>query len=153
MLAVQETLEARKVPYLQAEMTGRYTWLGPIVAQVTARHKVSSNQTWSDRLDAVLTHRIFGLPIFLAVLVIVFQAVFSWAIPAMDLIETAVAGLGALVRSTLPSGVFTDLVVEGAIAGVGNVLIFLPQILLLFFFIGLMEDSGYMARTHSSWTG
>lgn len=132
VLAVRETLEARKVPYLQAEMTGRYTWLGPIVAQVTARHKVSSNQTWSDRLDAVLTHRIFGLPIFLAVLVIVFQAVFSWAIPAMDLIEAAVAGLGTLVRSTLPSGVFTDLVVEGAIAGVGNVLIFLPQILLLF---------------------
>ena len=128
---------AKAIPFCHA---------GSAVATVS-RHKVSSNQTWSDRLDAVLTHRIFGLPIFLAVLVIVFQAVFSWAIPAMDLIEAAVAGLGTLVRSTLPSGVFTDLVVEGAIAGVGNVLIFLPQILLLFFFIGLMEDSGYMART------
>ena len=147
VLAVQETLEARKAPYRQAEITGRYTWLGPIVAQVTARHKASSKKTWSDRFDAVLTHRIFGLPIFLAVLVIVFQAVFSWAVPAMDLIEAAVAGLGSLVRNTLPGGAFTDLLVEGAIAGVGNVLIFLPQILLLFFFIGLMEDSGYMART------
>ena len=98
-------------------------------------------------IDTEALGKALGLPIFLAVLVIVFQAVFSWAIPAMDLIEAAVAGLGTLVRSTLPSGVFTDLVVEGAIAGVGNVLIFLPQILLLFFFIGLMEDSGYMART------
>ena len=145
--AAREALAARRAPYLQAEMTGRYDWLGPIVAQATSRRKAASGRTWSDRIDAVLTHRIFGLPIFLAVLTVVFQAVFSWAIPAMDLIEAAVAGLGALARSTLPAGVLTDLLVEGAITGVGNVLVFLPQILLLFFFIGLMEDTGYMART------
>ncbi len=145
--AAREAMEARKAPYMQAEMTGRYDWLGPIVAQATSRRKVSASRTWSDRIDAVLTHRIFGLPIFLAVLVVVFQAVFFWAIPAMDLIEAAVAGLGALARNTLPAGVLTDLLVEGAITGVGNVLVFLPQILLLFFFIGLMEDTGYMART------
>ena len=146
-LAAREAMEARKAPYRQAEMTGRYDWLGPIVAQATSRRTASSGRTWSDRLDAVLTHRIFGLPVFLGVLLIVFQAVFSWAIPAMDLIEAAVGGLGALARTTLPAGVATDLLVEGAITGVGNVLIFLPQILLLFFFIGLMEDTGYMART------
>ena len=145
--AARETLEARNAPYLQAEMTGRYAWLGPIVAQATSRRKVASRRTWSDRIDAVLTHRIFGLPIFLAVLAVVFQAVFFWAIPAMDLIEAAVAGLGSLARSALPAGALTDLLVEGAITGVGNVLVFLPQILLLFFFIGLMEDTGYMART------
>lgn len=147
VLAAREDLEARKVPYRHAEMMGRYDWLTPLVAKVATRHKDPSEKTWSDRLDAVLTHRVFGLLIFIAILMVIFQAVFTWAIPAMDLIEEAMVGLGSLTRSTLPGGMLTDLLVEGVIAGVGNVLIFLPQILLLFFFLGLMEDTGYMART------
>ena len=147
VLEARKDLEVRNVPYQHAEMMGRYGWLTPLAAGVTSRHKDPLAQTWTDRMDAVLTHRIYGLPIFLALLVIIFQAVFAWAVPAMDLIEEGMAGLGILARSYLPAGILTDLLVEGIIAGVGNVLVFLPQILLLFFFLGLMEDTGYMART------
>src|SRR5690606_4337672 len=84
--------------------------------------------------------------VFLLLLLLVFQAVFAWAAPIMDLIETGVGSAGEFVRRVTPAGVVQDLLVDGVIAGVGSVLVFLPQILLLFFFIGLMEDTGYMAR-------
>ncbi len=147
VLDARADLEARKVPYKQAEMMGRYAWLGPLAADVIARHKDPSDQTRSDKIDAILTHRIAGPLIFVGILVLIFQAVFSWAGPAMDLIETTVVALGSGVRSLMPDGMIEDVMVEGVITGVGNVVIFLPQILLLFFFLGLMEDTGYMART------
>jgi len=147
VLAARRTFEEAHVPYRYAEVSGRYNWLGPLVAQTVTQHKDPSARTRSDRIDAVLTHRIAGPVLFILLLVLIFQAVFSWAVPAMDLIEAGVTGLGDWVRAVLPVGVAADLLVEGVIAGVGNVLVFLPQILLLFFFLGLMEDTGYMART------
>ena len=147
VLDVRQELEGKKAPYRHAEMMGRYGWLSPLVGEVVTRHKSPSERTRSDKLDAVLTHRIAGPAIFVLVLALIFQAVFSWAIPLMDGLEALVAGLGDLTRAALPSGLVEDLLVEGVITGVGNVLIFLPQILLLFFFLGLMEDTGYMART------
>ena len=147
VLDVRRELEEKKAPYRHAEMMGRYGWLSPLVGEVVTRHKSPSERTRSDKLDAVLTHRIAGPAIFVLVLALIFQAVFSWAIPLMDGLEALVAGLGDLTRAALPSGLVEDLLVEGVITGVGNVLIFLPQILLLFFFLGLMEDTGYMART------
>src|SRR5690606_37734127 len=107
--------------------------------------KADAERTVSDRIDAVVTHRVFGPVIFMGVLLLVFQAVFTWATPAMDLIEAGVGLLGEGVRAVLPAGLFTDLLVDGAIAGVGAVLVFLTQILLLFYILGLMEDTGYMA--------
>ena len=143
---VRESLAARKVPFESAEVIGRYDWLRGVVARVTA-HREEEKQSISDKLDAVLTHRIFGPILFGAILLLIFQAIFSWATPAMDLIEAGVMGLSTLARAYLPAGFVADLLVDGVIAGVGNVVIFLPQILLLFFFLGLMENTGYMART------
>ncbi len=147
VLKARQDLEARKVPYRQAEMIGRYGWLSPLVAEVLRRRPNAQERTLSDRIDAVLTHRIAGPLIFFGLLLLIFQAIFSWAVPFMDAIEAAVAWTGEQVRAVLPDGFLEDLIVDGAITGVGNVLVFLPQILLLFFFLGIMEDTGYMART------
>lgn len=143
--AVRQDFTARNVAFRHAEVAGRYAWLGQTVRSVTTRIKGPSSV--SDRIDAVVTHRVAGPFLFLLILVLIFQAIFSWATPAMDLVETAVGWLSAAAQSVLPDHMLTDLFTDGIIAGVGNVVIFLPQILLLFFFLGLMEDTGYMARS------
>jgi ferrous iron transport protein B len=97
------------------------------------------------RIDAIVMHPIAG-PLLLAVLFLMFQAVFSWAAWPMDMIDNAVGALGGWLRSALPDGPVRSLLVDGAIAGIGSVLVFLPQILILFFFILLLEDSGYLPR-------
>ncbi len=102
--------------------------------------------TPSDRIDRVVLHPVIG-PILLAlVLFLVFQAVFSWAAVPMNLIETATAGLGAAVSAVLPDIWFKSLIVDGVIAGAGGVIVFLPQIVILFFFILVLEESGYLPR-------
>jgi ferrous iron transporter FeoB len=98
------------------------------------------------RLDALVMHPVAGPAILAAVLFFVFQAVFSWAAVPMDLIDGAVGSLGGWVHDVLPDGALRSLVVDGIIAGVGSVLVFLPQILILFFFILALEDSGYLPR-------
>ncbi|MFO7562773.1 MAG: ferrous iron transport protein B [Enhygromyxa sp.] len=100
----------------------------------------------SARIDAVLTHRVLGPAVFLLVMALIFQSIFSWAEPLMGLIESGIGSLSEAVAAALGPGTFTDLLTEGVIAGVGNVVVFVPQIALLFLFIGLLEDSGYMAR-------
>ncbi len=100
----------------------------------------------SERADRVLLHPVSGLLAFVLLMFVVFQALFSWSEPMIGLIEDSFAALSALISQSFPDGKLRDLVTEGVIAGVGNVVVFLPQILLLFFFIGLLEDSGYMAR-------
>ena len=147
VLDTREALAARPVPYQMAEMTGRYGWISPVAAQVVRQTAAAGQPTLSDKIDAVVTHRVWGPLIFGGVLLLIFQAVFSWAVPAMDAIEWLVGVTGDGLRSVLPDGVVEDVLVEGALTGVGNVLVFLPQILLLFLFLGLMEDTGYMART------
>lgn len=135
----------RGIAWRHAEVSGRYAWLGPIVNKTVRRVKGAA--TLSDRIDAVLTHQIVGPLFFLFLLVGIFQAVFSWATPAMDLIEIGISALAAGGQSVLPVSWATDLLTDGVITGVGNVVVFLPQILLLFFFLGIMEDTGYMARS------
>src|SRR5690606_3107817 len=100
----------------------------------------------NDRLDYVLTHKIWGTLIFLGMMTLVFQAVYAWAVPAMEGIEATVGWLGSFVEGLLPEGALQSLAVNGVVEGVGAVLVFLPQILILFFFIALLEDCGYMAR-------
>ena len=102
--------------------------------------------TVTSRLDAVLLHPVFGLAILLAVLFVMFQAVFSWAQPPMDAIKSGFDWLGGLAGTVLPDGLLRSFVRDGLIGGVGAVLVFLPQILVLFLFILLLEDFGYMAR-------
>ena len=143
----RKKLEARSIEYGQAEASGRYKWLGLVAKRVTKKQQEVAARQFTDRLDGILVHRAFGPLIFAGILLLVFQAIFSWATPVMDLIEAGVIGMGTFVRSVFPAGMVTDLLVDGVIAGVGNVVIFLPQILLLFFFLSLMESTGYMARS------
>ena len=98
------------------------------------------------RLDALVMHPIAGPLILAAVLFFVFQAVFSWAVVPMEMIDGGVGALGAWLQHTLPDGALRSLLVDGVIAGIGSVLVFLPQILILFFFILALEDSGYLPR-------
>jgi ferrous iron transport protein B len=102
--------------------------------------------TMTGKLDAVLLHPVAGLIILLAILFVMFQAVFAWAKPVMDLIAAGFDGLGGMVHDTLPAGLLQSFIQNGVISGVGSVLVFLPQILILFLFILLLEDLGYMAR-------
>ncbi len=102
--------------------------------------------TLTGRIDGLLLHPVAGLLILSAVMFVMFQAVFAWATPAADGIESLLTGLGGLVAGVMPDGIWQSLIVDGLIAGVGSVLVFLPQILILFLFIILLEDFGYMAR-------
>jgi ferrous iron transport protein B len=129
----------------QESVTARYRWIEGVV-ESAVRGANSERPTATDRIDGLVTHRLFGPLILLVVMTIVFQAIFSWATLPVDLIDHAFGALGELLRAQMPPGILTDLLVDGVIAGVGGVLVFLPQILLLFFFIALLEDSGYMSR-------
>jgi ferrous iron transport protein B len=100
----------------------------------------------SERVDRVLLHPVWGFALFVTVMLVVFQSLFSWSDPFISLIEDAFGWLQRGIEGTLPASIFRDFLTQGVVSGVGNVLVFLPQILMLFFFIGLLEDSGYMAR-------
>ena len=143
------------VPYLldksvdedgpHGKIFARYNFISSVV-QESVWHSDQKQHRISEKIDRVLTHKIFGLVILVAILLVVFQAIFSWASLPMDLLEKGFGSLAGLVRAELPPGILTDLLTDGIIAGVGGVVVFLPQILLLFFFISLLEDSGYMSR-------
>ena len=103
-------------------------------------------ETFSDKLDCVLTHKIWGTLIFIGIMTLVFQSIFTFAKIPMDALQAIVDWAGSTIGRVIPPGDLNDLLVNGAIAGVGAVIVFLPQILLLFLFIGFLEDTGYMAR-------
>jgi len=105
-----------------------------------------TDDTMTEKVDNVVLHPVLG-PIILAVLMfLVFQAVFSWANVPMDMIKNGVAAVGAMIKGAMPDGILRSLLVEGILGGAGNVLVFLPQILILFFFILVLEDCGYLPR-------
>jgi ferrous iron transport protein B len=106
----------------------------------------SRPDSWTARIDAVVLHPVGGLVILAAILFVMFQAVFAWAQPLMDLLSSAFTALGQLVHDTLPSGLLQSFLENGVISGVGSVIVFLPQIIIIFLFILLLEDFGYMAR-------
>ena len=126
-------------------ISGRYQLVDRWMAEA-CQPSMSTRRSWTDRVDDVLTHRIGGALAFAAVMMMVFQALFSWSEPAIGAIEDAVAAAQSAVTGVMPPGPFTSLIVDGVIAGVGNVVVFVPQIALLFLFIGLLEDLGYLAR-------
>ncbi|MDT0642079.1 ferrous iron transport protein B [Zunongwangia sp. F363] len=98
------------------------------------------------RLDRILTHKVWGYVVFFTILLLIFQAIYNWSSYPMDLIDATFASLSELTRNFMPSGVFTDLVTEGIIPGLGGIVIFIPQIAFLFLFISILEETGYMSR-------
>jgi ferrous iron transport protein B len=124
---------------------GRYSWIDSRLAQFV-REAPHMPRSRTERIDALLLNPVAGFAIFLLLMGIVFQSLFTWASPLMGLIEGVFDSLANWLRAALPAGLGREFLTEGMIAGVGSVLVFLPQILLLFLFIGLMEDTGYMAR-------
>ena len=131
-------------PPLAREARVRYAWVREVMNDVQNRTPVLLS--WRARFGAWLNRPVPGTIGLFLVMAIVFQAVFAWATPIMDLIDAATASLGGMVSARLGDGAFSSLVADGIIAGVGSVIIFLPQILILFLFIILLEDSGYLAR-------
>lgn len=130
---------------INKKIFARYNFISEIY-QESVVPKQTGERNFSEKIDRVLTHKFFGLIILIAILLLVFQAIFSWATLPMDLLEAGFGALGDFARTNMPEGLLTDLIVDGVIAGVGGIMIFLPQILLLFLFISILEDTGYMAR-------
>jgi ferrous iron transport protein B len=134
------------------------TWREPSATEIRALHREAERilkacvrppkrpDTWTGRLDNVLLHPVWGILILLGILFLMFQAVFTGAQPIMDAITAGFDALAAAIGHLLPDGVLKSLICDGIIAGVGSVLVFLPQIMILFLFIIILEDVGYMAR-------
>ncbi|MEJ5369236.1 MAG: ferrous iron transport protein B [Bryobacteraceae bacterium] len=139
-IAVPRVVE---LPVLQ-DVPACRQWARAVTHQ--ARYTHPAPPLWTRRLDAVFLHPFAGPLVFALVVAAVFQSIFNWARPMMDAIQAGVAVSGAWMRTVLPDGWLESLVVDGAWSGVGAVIVFLPQILLLFLFIAVLEDSGYLAR-------
>jgi ferrous iron transport protein B len=130
----------------QAEETiGRYARINELLLEVVTVTRTEQREPASNRIDKVLTHQVFGYLIFLGILFLLFQAIFAWAQYPMDLIDQGVANFNELLQRNF-SGPLVRLLTEGVIAGLGGVLIFIPQIALLFAFLAVLEETGYMAR-------
>ena len=145
VLSARRRLEAAGVDWRSTAIEARYARLFAIEQHVT-RETPPPDELLSDRIDRVVTHRVWGPLIFVTVMALMFQSIFWLAQYPMDGIEATVDALAQWVGSSMPPGDLNDLITRGAIAGVGSVVIFLPQICLLFLFIGLLEDTGYMSR-------
>lgn len=132
-------------PLAMQEASARYTWARGIMERCVTKPQQRVRPR-SERLDDVLTHRFFGTLIFVFTMLVLFQSIYTWATPVMDAIDGTMGSVGDWLGSMLPDGMLRSLVVDGIVAGVGSVVIFLPQILLLSLFIAVLEDCGYMAR-------
>ncbi|WP_078010332.1 ferrous iron transport protein B [Hymenobacter sp. CRA2] len=131
---------------LQAQETiDRYARISELLLDVVRVTRAEQNESYSNKIDRVLTHKVWGYLIFLAVLFLLFQAIFAWAQYPMDLLDQSVAWLSSQIKDAA-SGPLIDLLTDGILAGLGGVLMFIPQIALLFAFIAVLEESGYMAR-------
>jgi ferrous iron transport protein B len=146
--AARERLERAGHPVGHLEATRRYAAIAPVVDAAVAR-PAEERTTATDRIDAVLTHRLGGSVVFLALMTGMFLSIFSWAAPVMDFVdETVFGGIQEAIQrwGGLGGGLLESLVVDGIVGGVGGVLVFLPQILVLAAFLAVLEDCGYLAR-------
>jgi len=128
------------------ETIARYNFINDILFDTVKVNTKPGEETTSNRIDRVLTHRVFGFVIFFAILFLIFQAIFSWSEYPMTLIEDLFLWMTDQALRILPPGVFTDLMVDGVLAGLSGVIIFIPQIAILFACISVLEDTGYMSR-------
>ncbi|MSQ46941.1 MAG: ferrous iron transport protein B [Deltaproteobacteria bacterium] len=144
-LAARNRLASVGIHVPQIEIDTRYHWIAEVTL-ASVRQPLTTQHTWTERIDAIVTHKIWGLLVFLLAMAVTFQSIFSWAAPLMETIDAIFSTLGERVGSLLTDGPLRSLVVDGIIGGVGAVVIFVPQIAILFGLIGILEDSGYMAR-------
>jgi ferrous iron transport protein B len=145
VIAARKRLEAQNIDWRGAPIEWRYTKIAEIQNAVTTE-TAPPGETFSDKLDKILTHKVWGTIIFIAVMALMFQSIFTFAKWPMDGLQFGVGWVGGKLGNLIPQGDLNDLLVNGVIAGVGAVVVFLPQILLLFLFIGFLEDTGYMSR-------
>jgi ferrous iron transport protein B len=141
----RERLTEAGCPVPAVEMVARYDWVARTVDGVV-RHPAEPRVTLSDRIDVFLTHRLWGTLSLAALMLLIFNAVFSWAEIPMGWIDAAVGAVSSWVEGWLTAGALRSLLVEGVLGGIGSIIVFLPQILILFFFLGILEDCGYLAR-------
>ena len=143
--AARKRLETHGIDWRGAPIEWRYARIAEI-QQVVTSELAPPGETFSDKLDRVLTHKIWGTLIFVGIMTLMFQSIFTFAHLPMDVLQAMVDWLGGTIGKLIPPGDLNSLLVNGVVAGVGAVIVFLPQILLLFLFIGFLEDTGYMAR-------
>jgi ferrous iron transport protein B len=142
---IRQSLASAGLPVPAVEAMARYDWVGKVLDGVV-RMPDSRKLTASDRIDAVLTHKVWGTLVLIAVMWLLFSSIFRFAEPLMNWVDGGVGWLADTVGALIPEGALQSLAVDGIIGGVGAVVIFLPQILILFAFIAVLEDCGYMAR-------
>jgi ferrous iron transport protein B len=143
--AARQRLAAAGCPVPAVEARARYGWIREALAGCLER-PAQRPIAWTDRIDRVLTHRVWGTLIFLALMFVVFQSIFTWARPLMKWIGDGKDLLAGWLSDALAPGMLSSLLVDGVLEGVGSVVVFLPQIVILFAFIAILEDCGYMAR-------
>lgn len=132
--------------FLANETVARYEKIKPIVSKAVKSEGATEQPYWTRKLDSILLHRVWGYVTFALVLLVVFQAIFAWASYPMDMIDAGTAAAIDWTKNTLPQGVLNDLITDGIMAGIGGIVIFIPQIAILFALVAILEESGYMAR-------
>ncbi|MBI5774223.1 MAG: ferrous iron transport protein B [Verrucomicrobia bacterium] len=143
--SARQRIEAAGIDWRSAAIEARYAQIG-VIHQAVVTESAGMKENLSDRLDRVFTHKFWGMLTFVALMALMFQSIFTFAKIPMDFLTGLLDGAGRWVGGVIPPGDLNDLLVNGVIAGVGAVVVFLPQICLLFLFISLLEDTGYMAR-------
>ncbi|NCT09947.1 MAG: ferrous iron transport protein B [Flavobacteriia bacterium] len=144
LLAFKKDISKLK-KYQHKETIYRYQEINKILKKTYIVDKSKASDIRS-KLDKIFTHKVFGYVFFFLILMVIFQSIFDWASLPMDLIDGFFAQLAQVTKSLLPAGVFTDLLTDGIIPGVGGVIIFIPQIAILFLFVAILEETGYMSR-------
>ncbi len=129
-----------------SETIARYNFINDVLFDTVKMNSDPKQETYSNRIDKILTHRIFGFAIFFAILFLIFQSIFAWSEYPMSLIEQLFMWLSDMGTQILPPGLLADLLIDGVLAGLSGVIIFIPQIAILFAFISILEDTGYMSR-------
>jgi ferrous iron transport protein B len=129
-----------------AETIARYNFINDLLYDTVKVQETAQDETLSNKIDKVLTHKIFGFIIFIAILLFIFQSIFSWSAYPMELIADLFVWVQSNLHALLPAGPLTGLLVDGVIGGLSGVMVFIPQIAILFAFISILEDTGYMSR-------
>ena len=129
-----------------AETIARYNFINDLLYDTVTKSVTAEDETLSNRIDKVLTHKVFGFIIFFGILMFIFQSIFAWSAYPMSLIADGFVWLQSNLHHYLPAGILANLLIDGVIAGLSGVMVFIPQIAILFAFISILEDTGYMSR-------